>query len=316
MESLGHNWANRIGVVIVAFNSAAVIGRALSSLPAGVQVVVVDNASTDGSADIAAATDAFCLKNRKNLGFGRASNQGAAYCAREFILFLNPDAMLTAGALHRMLATAVRNPEAAAVGPRLIDETGRATWRFASILHPMPRRREAAPVEPEGACCIPLLTGAALLCRAEAFRKVGGFDENIFLYHEDDDLSLRFTRAGYSLIYEPAARVVHEFGRSSEATPAMVRFKAAQRLLSQAYICGQYGLPFDCRRETRRALKRLLIAGIISDRDRRSAALGRLDALREIRARWTLPVLAGAPLDASGRNLIGPPHPFDRAGHV
>lgn len=316
MDSLGHSWANRIGVVIVAFNSAAVIGRALSSLPAGVQVVVVDNASTDGSADIAAATGAFCLRNRKNLGFGRASNQGAALCTREFVLFLNPDAMLTTGALHRMLATAVQNPEAAAVGPKLIDETGRATWRFASILHPLPRQREAAPLEPEGACCMPLLTGAALLCRSVAFRKVGGFDENIFLYHEDDDLSLRLTRAGYSLIYEPAARVVHEFGRSSEVTPSMVRFKAAQRLLSQSYVCRQYGLPFDFQRETRRALKRLLIAGVIFDRNRRSAALGRLDALREIRARALEASEPEPRWMLQGEISSAAHHPFDRAGHA
>lgn len=275
---------DRIGVVLVTFNSADVIERAIRSLPAGVEVVVVDNASTDDSLALAQAAGASCLRNRDNLGFGRASNLGAAQSHREFILFLNPDATLRANAIEHMMAAALRHPDAGAVGPKLIDGDERSVWRYASVLQPMPRGETRRPAEPEAACCMPLLTGAALLCRRTAFEEVGGFDENIFLYHEDDDLSLRLTRAGWSLVYEPAAEVAHAFGRSSRQSDFMARFKSEQRLLSLAYISRKYDLAFDPARELRRAIKRLFIAVATLDSSRRAAALGRLDALRHLRA--------------------------------
>lgn len=283
MNSVESCWMDRIGVVLVTFNSADVIERAIRSLPVGVEVVVVDNASTDDSLALAKAAGGRCIRNRENLGFGRASNLGAAQSHREFILFLNPDAALRANAVEHMMAAALRYPDAGAIGPRLLDVDDHPTWRFASILHPMPSGATRLPLEPEATCCMPLLTGAALLCRRTAFEEVGGFDENIFLYHEDDDLCLRLTKAGWSLIYEPAAEVFHAFGRSSRRSEHIARFKSEQRLLSRAYISRKYGLTFDPDHEQRKSIKRLLIAIAIFDSERRAAALGRLDALHELR---------------------------------
>lgn len=288
MGSIGPRWMDRISVVMVTFNSADVVERAIRSLPTGVEVIVVDNASTDNSLDLARAAGASCIRNRDNLGFGRASNLGAAQSRREFILFLNPDATLRTNAIEFMMAAALRHPDAGAVGPRLIDGDERSVWRYASVLQPMPRGETRRPAEPEAACCMPLLTGAALMCRRMAFEKVGGFDENIFLYHEDDDLCLRLTRAGWSLIYEPDAEVAHAGGQSSNRSNLMARFKSEQRLLSLAYISRKYDLAFEPTRELRRALRRLFVAVATLDSSRRAAALGRLDALRCLRARaWT-----------------------------
>lgn len=284
MDSVGPRWAERVSVVLVTFNSADVIERAIRSLPTGVEVIVVDNASTDNSLALARAAGAFCIRNRDNLGFGSASNLGAARSCRDFILFLNPDATLRANAIEFMMAAALHHPDAGAVGPKLIDGDERSVWRYASVLQPMPSGEIRRPSEPEAACCMPLLTGAALLCRRAAFEEVGGFDENIFLYHEDDDLCLRLTRAGWSLVYEPASEVAHAFGQSSRQSDVMARFKSEQRLLSLAYISQKYDLVFDPARELRRAIKRLFIAIATFDSSRRAAALGRLDALRHLRA--------------------------------
>lgn len=277
-------WANSVSVVVVTFNSASVIRRALRSVPAGAELIVVDNASSDNSLVLAEAEGARCIRQRKNTGFGRACNIGAAVSSREFILFLNPDAVLNEGALEAMAEAAHRHPEAGAVGPMLVDGDGRSVWRFSSILHPMGHAVQRKPVEPEAACCVPLLTGAALLCRRTAFEEVGGFDENIFLYHEDDDLCLRLTNNGWSLIYEPAAHTYHVFGQSCRPTRKIIRFKSEQRLLSHAYVARKYDLEFDLEHEWRRAIKRLVLSFVTFDRRRRAAALGRIDALHALQS--------------------------------
>lgn len=276
------DWKENIDVIIVTFNSDAVIATALQSLPRGMNVIVVDNGSADRSVAIASAEGATCITCDGNLGFGRASNLGAERTQAEFIFFLNPDAVLDRDALEAMYRTAMRYPDAAVVGPRLVDGGGRTCLRYSSILHPLSNDAIKAPCEPEAACCMPLLTGAALLCRRAAFERVGGFDENIFLYHEDDDLCLRLERAGWSLIYEPAAEVFHASGKSSPQTAKMVRFKSAERMLSRSYIARKYALPFDWGREWRKALKRLLISIAKFDRPRLASAAGRLAALAQL----------------------------------
>ncbi|MFZ2468744.1 glycosyltransferase family 2 protein [Parvibaculum sedimenti] len=281
VETADH-WERNINVIIVTFNSAAVVRDAVRSLPRGMNVIVVDNASADQSVLVAGAEGARCITCDSNIGFGRASNLGAARSSAEFILFLNPDAVLGEHALEAMYRAAMRFPDAAIVGPRLIDGEGRTCLRYSSILHPLSDDALNAPCEPEGVCCMPLLTGAALLCRRSAFEQVGGFDENIFLYYEDDDLCLRLRRAGWSLLYEPEAEVFHGSGRSSPQTSAIARFKSAQRLLSRFYIAKKYALPFEPGYERRKALKRLAISVVKCDRLRFASALGRLGALAQL----------------------------------
>ncbi len=276
------DWKKNIDVIIVTFNSAAVVERALRSLPRGVNVIVVDNASADQSVSIARAEGAVCISCESNLGFGRASNLGAKKSNAEFLFFMNPDAALCEDALKTMYRAATCFPDAGIVGPRLIDAEGRTSFRHSSILHPLTGDIVKTPCEPEAVCCIPLLTGAALLCRRAAFEQVGGFDENIFLYYEDDDLCLRLGRAGWSLICEPAAKVFHASGQSSPQTSRFVRFKSAQRLLARFYIAQKYALPFDLAREWRKALKRLAISIVKFDRLRFASALGRLAALTQL----------------------------------
>lgn len=276
------DWTKNIDVIVVTFNSNAVIRPALQSLPRGVNVTIVDNGSEDRSVETAITEGAKHVGSEGNIGFGRASNLGARKTDAEFIFFMNPDAVLSADALETMYRTALRYPDAGIIGPRLVDGEGQTCLRYSSILHPFAEAGARAPCEPEAVCCMPLLTGAAMLCRRTAFEQVGGFDENIFLYYEDDDLCLRFSKAGWSLIYEPSAEVFHASGKSSPQTPEMVRFKSAERLLSRYYIAEKYALSFDPAGERRKALKRLFISLVKFDRLRFASALGRLGALTQL----------------------------------
>lgn len=294
---------SRISVVIVAYNSAAVLGKALDAIPSGVEIIVVDNASEDNSLQIARDAGAKCIANTSNLGFSKGSNIGARGSKREFILFLNPDAVIKEGAMDILLAAADRYPSSALIGPRLLDVNGKSVWRYKSRLHPI-EKNTRPPVEPEFACCVPLLTGAALLCRRKAFEDVGGFDENIFLYHDDDDLSLRLTQKGWSLIYEPAAEVHHAFGTSSGSSRELTRFKASAQVRSYAYVSKKHGLDYSLMRERRKALKRLALAVVRLDRSRQAAAFGRLDGLSELAQ--SMPDLLSAPVDTNGEVASDP----------
>ena len=272
---------SRLSVVIVTYNSSAVLADALASIPSGVETIVVDNASEDTSLTIARNAGAVCIANDSNMGFCKASNIGARASRREYILFLNPDAVIKENAIEILLATAECYPDSAMIGPRLLDQNRKAVWRYKSRLHPVDKNART-PVEPEFTCCVPLLTGAALLCRRKAFEEVGGFDENIFLYHEDDDLCLRLTQKGWSLIYEPAAEVHHAFGKSSGSSIELTRFKASAHARSYAYVSEKHGLPYRPMQERRKAIKRLALSLLKFDLSRQAAAFGRLDGISEL----------------------------------
>jgi GT2 family glycosyltransferase len=276
-----------LAVIIVSYNSAAVLPGCLDAIPAGIPVVVVDNASADSSAALAEARGATVLRQNLNLGFGTACNRGAAAAPGADLLFLNPDARPEAGALDRLAATLAAFPDAGAVGPLLHGDDGRPGLRDGSPLHDRPTGPRL-PL-PEGPCCWPLLTGAALLVRRAAFDALGGFDEAIFLYHEDDDLSLRLRQAGWSLLVEPRARVFHEPARSSPPSFAAIRAREAHAARALRYVSAKHGRPLDVIRLRRKTWRRLLLAVLTADRRRLAKALGVLEALHEDKFSATQP---------------------------
>ena len=266
-----------LAVVIVTYNSADVLPGCLRSMPAGMRVVVVDNASADHSAAIAEDYGAMVLRQERNLGFGTACNRGAAAVPGADVLFLNPDARPEPGALQRLAATLDSFPDAGAVGPLLHGDDGAPSLRDTSALHYRPTGPRL-PL-PGGPCCWPLLTGAALLVRRAAFEAVGGFDEAIFLYHEDDDLSLRLRQAGWSLVVEPAARVFHEPARSSPPSFAAIRAREAHAARALLHVTAKHGRALDVTRLRRKTWRRLVLALLLADRRRLAKAVGVLGAL-------------------------------------
>ncbi|WP_284163980.1 glycosyltransferase family 2 protein [Frigidibacter sp. SD6-1] len=232
----------RTTIVSVCYNSLAVLPAMLASVPAGVPVILVDNASADpdGVRKLAEAADARVIRNAANRGFGVACNIGAAEASTEFLLFLNPDAALESGCLEGLEAAMDRFPQASALNPRITEADGRAYFKRRSVL--LPRREHMPRGWPEADREVSVLSGAALMVRRADFEALGGFDPKIFLYHEDDDLSLRLRAERGPLMFIRGAAVRHAGGGSSPRSAEMAAFKAWHMGRSRVYAARKHGL--------------------------------------------------------------------------
>lgn len=196
-----------VTVVVVTYNSAhclPALGQALKDCP---HVVVADNGSHDGtSAQVAQhLPQARVLALPHNLGFGAANNRALAATSTPFALLLNPDCEISPAGIAALVDVAQQVPEAAIVAPQLTNEGGRPelNYRWPSLYW-----KPQGPVA-EGLACVGFVCGACMLFRRSAFDGVGYFDEDFFLYYEDDDLCLRLFEARRPLVLAPAVKAVH-----------------------------------------------------------------------------------------------------------
>lgn len=265
---------SEITVVIVTYNSAAVLGDALVSVPDEVPAIVVDNASADGSARIAREHEARVIDAGENLGFGTACNRGAEAADTPFVLFLNPDARLLPQTLPALLADADAHPEAAAFGPCIVDSDGMVELpRARTLLDDGPAMMTELPASGRE---VDFLSGACLLVRRGAFLAIGGFDEAIFLYLEDDDLCLRLRDEGHALRLVPEARVVHHQGTSSPPSRAGLELRNHHTMASHVYVARKHGIAVDFDQMRRKARMRLLTSWLKLDLTRAAINRGRL----------------------------------------
>jgi GT2 family glycosyltransferase len=235
-----------VAVVVVSYNSRDDVLRCLGSLPAEgrpLEVVVVDNASGDGSAEAvrAAFPRATVIDAGANLGFAAASNRGARASRAGHLLFLNPDTEVEPGAVDAMAALLDGRPDVGVVGPAVLNADGTpqvstgpfltlaSEWRQRRLVKGVARRdpealraaaRQAGSEhEPDW------VSGACLMVRRSTFEAVGGFDERFFLYEEDVDLCLRVRRAGGRIVFTPAARIRHRLGTAMAREPGRSRIE-------------------------------------------------------------------------------------------
>ncbi|HEY4990589.1 MAG TPA: glycosyltransferase family 2 protein [Nakamurella sp.] len=253
--------ADPVGVVTVTYSPGAALDTLLDSLAAAtsrpVRVVLADNGSTDGSVERAATRAGVrLLRTGSNLGYGAAANAGVAVLdpAISWVLVINPDVVLGAGSIDALLAAAERHPGAGAVGPLIATPEGVVYpsarqlpsigagmghalfgWWWPSNPWTRRYRQDAAePVERTAGW----LSGSCLFLRREAFAQVDGFDPAYFMYFEDVDLGGRLAAAGWSSVYCPTARVVHQGGHSTDRAPAAMadaHHRSAYRYLSRRY---------------------------------------------------------------------------------
>jgi N-acetylglucosaminyl-diphospho-decaprenol L-rhamnosyltransferase len=232
-----------LAVVVVNYNAGDYLTRCLSSVYSAaadlaLEVVVVDNASRDGSDRRAAAEHpaARILENPVNRGFASAANQGIRATRAPFALLLNPDAEITGGTLAGLLKVAGERPLVGAVGllvrnpdgtvqpsarkvPGLVEALGHAFLGPFLPNNPFTRSHTMADWDRTSDREVECISGSAMLVRREAFEQVGGFDEGYFMYVEDFDLCTRLRNAGWTVLFSPEVEVVHEIGVSSRHMP-------------------------------------------------------------------------------------------------
>ncbi len=229
--------AASLDIVIVNWNAGALLSECLRSLsaaesPAFVlrRVVVVDNASTDGSANNLAFPNLplVIVRNPTNRGFAAGCNQGAADSAADYLLFLNPDMRLQANSLARPLAylEASANQTVGIVGIQLLDETGaisRSCARFPRPAHFYTKMLALDKIWParfpgqtmhewdhRETRAVDQVIGAFFLTRRALFAELGGFDERFFVYFEEVDFALRARRRGHASVFLADAQAVHK----------------------------------------------------------------------------------------------------------
>ncbi len=212
-----------LSVVVVTHDSHAAVQRCLPALvdqlAEGDELVIVDNASSDGTLATvgAAAPDARVLAQTENLGFAAGANRGAEASTCPLLLFLNPDAEPAPGFVEAIRRPGRVNRGWAAWMGLVTMDAGRLVNTLGGVIHftgiawsgaagsPV----SAAPTAPRD---VPFLSGSCLAIPRETWQRIGGFDPAFFMYCEDVDLSLRLRLAGGRLGLEPAARVDHRYG--------------------------------------------------------------------------------------------------------
>jgi N-acetylglucosaminyl-diphospho-decaprenol L-rhamnosyltransferase len=231
--------AARPAAVVVNFNTGNYLIACIRSLRAeGIErIVVVDNASRDGSLEAArsADPDIEVVQTGANLGFGAGVNRGAPLVTGD-LLVVNPDAVVEPGAVKALQAVLEHSPDVGIVGPRIENPDGTLYpsartfpamgdalgHAFVGLVAPnnrFTRRYRMLDWDHATAAQVDWVSGAAFLARRACFDAIGGFDETYFMYLEDVDLCWRAHRAGWAVAYEPAARVVHVQGVSTDQTP-------------------------------------------------------------------------------------------------
>jgi N-acetylglucosaminyl-diphospho-decaprenol L-rhamnosyltransferase len=231
-----------IAVAIVNANTCEHLRACLATVLAEGprEVVVVDNASTDGSvAMVQASYPGVRLQvNQTNLGYGAGANQAMAACTAPYVLLLNSDTRLQPGALAALGEYLDRHPRAAIVGPRLVNPDGTlqaSCYPFPTPVHtflensiaavrvgrfirgnvPLLRNHYLRTWSHTSARVVPWVKGAALGIRREAFEAVGGFDTAFFMYSEEVDLCYRLATAGWQIHFAPVTTVMHIGGAST-----------------------------------------------------------------------------------------------------
>ena len=221
-----------LSVIVVTWNVKDLLLRTLERLPAACapltwETIVVDNASNDDT-DLAVAMsfpDVIYLRNHSNPGYAKANNQGLMLAQGDFLLLLNPDTEPDTGALAALVRFLQTRPKAGIVGPALVLRDG-APQPFAFGDDPtvayllrrhVRRLLRRGPLHNWGAAQaspVDWVSGACLLARREVYTQIGGLDEGMFMYFEDNEWCLRARQAGWQVWREPAARVVHIGGQS------------------------------------------------------------------------------------------------------
>jgi GT2 family glycosyltransferase len=253
-----------VSVIIVTWNGQqyaleclASLAQNTSTLP--IEVIVVDNRSTDGTPDeicrqFPAAT---LIRNEANFGFAKANNIGLAVARGRYLCLVNSDVVVPPGCLERMVSFMERNPGIGILGPKMLKPgggIGQSTMRLPTVWNTLCCSLGLHTVFPNSKLFggfllknykydsiddVEVLTGWFWMVGRQSFEEVGGLDERFFIYGEDIDWSYRFRKAGWRVVFYPESEALHYGGASSAQAPT--RFYVEMRRANLQYFRKHHG---------------------------------------------------------------------------
>lgn len=254
-----------ISVIIVTWNCHEYLRGCLEAVADTDEVIIVDNDSHDGTADVVARDYPWVrlLRQGSNRGFAAANNLGLTEARGEFILLLNPDTVCTGETVRALVDFLQQHPQVGIVGPTVINPDGSlqlacrrriptvmdAFWTFTGVARwrrlqgTRFARYNAGDLPVSTAAPVDAVSGACLMVRREVIEAIGGLDEAFFLFGEELDWCLRAKRAGWQVWYAPVGRVVHFKGGSTRkgGLRAQREFARAMWLFYRKHLARRYG---------------------------------------------------------------------------
>lgn len=233
--------SKKVDIIIVNWNSGVKTLHAIEpyisyeSLQICCNIIIVDNASTDGSIELFKYLVSTIIANDKNMGFGKACNQAFEKCTGDYILLLNPDTLSKPDVLEGLVDFLVKNPRYGVAGPQQTDDYGkilRTCGRFPTFKTALFDVLGLSKMFPQIFTPAPIMTdwnhlhskevdhimGSYMIIRRSVLNKIGFMDENYFVYLEDVDLSKRISQAGYKTFYSTDYSIFHEGGKSGDTS--------------------------------------------------------------------------------------------------
>jgi hypothetical protein len=239
----------KLSTIIVSWNTKEILAQCLDSLIAeqvegGHEILVVDNASTDGSPEMVRERypEVILMASRENLGFAKANNQALEICTGDAVLLLNPDTQVLPGALTVLLNFLETHPSVGACGAKLLNPDGSLQFscspeptlksEFQRLLHlPGIHRDGSYSMERWDANSprqVDTLIGACIMVRRKTLEEVGCLDETFYMYSEEVDYCKRIRQKGWEIFWAPEAEVIHYGGQSTQ--------QSATKMFLQLYL--------------------------------------------------------------------------------
>jgi len=240
-----------LSIILVSYKTREVIEECLKSIyknpPAfPFEVIIVDNASFDGTVELIKKDfpNVHLIENNTNRGFPAANNQGIEISRGNFILLLNSDVVVLPGSIDKMIKFMKEHSDVGAIGPKLLNSDGSfqiSAWLFPNVITEVIRKivnifarninfRNFMERLYTREKKVDWVSGACLMIRREVVDKIGGLDENFFLYFEDVDWCYRICKAGWKIYYFPLAMMIHFLGKSmnQNKTRSFLEYRRSQ----------------------------------------------------------------------------------------
>lgn len=254
----------KVSVLIVSYNVKQYIIHCIDSINKSdytgqIEIIVVDNNSFDGSLDEIKSKlkDVVCIQNDENVGFGKAVNQAAKVATGEYYLILNPDTIVEESTIATFVNYLEQNSAVGLVGPKIVNSDGSlqkgSKRSFPTISVALPKlvgldkifpnskwagRYNLNYLDPDEIHKVDAISGSCMFIRSELFSKIGGFDEQFFMYGEDLDLCYQVYKQGFEVHYLPTTQIMHYQGESVKSAPydSINAFYQAMMLFSDKHF--------------------------------------------------------------------------------